>query len=779
MKQLIIAPHSFHKCILKSLRKNDKFKDVLFLDKNELLAYYHGKIDSHQALKFLIEKYKYDYFRAHDILKYLPYINEEYTLNEKLKELLKIKNELISSNILTYPKYDLSYNRNEKAIVYYPSSDKELISLMEYFSIDYVFYSFGDSFPLNVEIYSDANSELLAVLSHVGDLLNSGVNARKIHLCNVADHHIFALKRLANNYGININMPDNLSLLSHPLVYSYLNALDNGSSLEDARNEIIDSILYANEDKETIIELIDDFNIPTLSNEEQISLYKSVFLDKKIHEPRYVEAINVDELSMFNEDDYIFILNFSEDTCPPILLGDGLILDDEKKAINYPSIEDENSLKKAIFTSLLSQKANIYISFAERSNNEKFRISPLVNELNLRTSYGTNTLRFYSKKEMLYYYSINEDFYRHYLSNLKFYPALKDKTPDIDEYLSFNHSYKTSTKYLNLKKVVLSYTLLNDYSLCPFRYYLNHILKIDPFVENSYAKIGNFAHEIIQHIMDNYDYDNIYANIKSNYTFEPIQALFLPRVKRDLKITFDKLREIYSQLNFTKYYSELPFHLYLDKFVEVKGRIDTVITCDGIQPYLLCVDYKFKSSVDAIDEDLFEYGLSMQLPTYALALSLDNDLSKQHIGGLYYLKINSSNTINKEEKIYNDIKLNGITNKDIYPSLNSMFNDKFKSYFIFRSLPNDNVENARFKSNDWFVDVIKRTKEIYRETAKKIIAEDFSISPISINGDKRGCKYCTFKDICFVTDEDFRSIRIMNKNEEQDHEVETGTAQRD
>ena len=40
----------------------------------------------------------------------------------------------------------------------------------------------------------------------------------------------------------------------------------------------------------------------------------------------------------------------------------------------------------------------------------------------------------------------------------------------------------------------ISYSLINDYLECPFKYFCKRVLKLDEFSESTNTKIGSFIH---------------------------------------------------------------------------------------------------------------------------------------------------------------------------------------------------------------------------------------------------------------------------------------------
>ena len=64
-------------------------------------------------------------------------------------------------------------------------------------------------------------------------------------------------------------------------------------------------------------------------------------------------------------------------------------------------------------------------------------------------------------------------------------------------------------KYLN-NELTLSYSSIDNYYKCAFKYYLNNILKIDEFEETFYTIIGSLFHYVLSKMNnDNFDLDKL------------------------------------------------------------------------------------------------------------------------------------------------------------------------------------------------------------------------------------------------------------------------------
>ena len=61
---------------------------------------------------------------------------------------------------------------------------------------------------------------------------------------------------------------------------------------------------------------------------------------------------------------------------------------------------------------------------------------------------------------------------------------------------------------------------------------------------------------------------------------------------------------------------------------------------------------------------------------------------------------------------------------------------------------------AKIMSNDEINNLIEKTLNKISLASNKILEADFNINPKIIDGENIGCKYCKYKDICFIKEED-------------------------
>ena len=203
-----------------------------------------------------------------------------------------------------------------------------------------------------------------------------------------------------------------------------------------------------------------------------------------------------------------------------------------EKDISYinDSIKDEvsmyktsylNKRNKQVVTYLLSKIKNLHLSYKLSSPFQSFYKSSLINDLNLEIikpetdnfdkSNIYNELRLGEKLDLYNLYGEKDEV----LSKLLTHYNIPYKTYS-NAFQGINNDKYLETLPYPLK---LSYTSLNSYSECKFKYYLKNVLKLEPFEKTFPSFIGTMYHEILRlYRKTNFDFEEEYQNFNDFFT---------------------------------------------------------------------------------------------------------------------------------------------------------------------------------------------------------------------------------------------------------------------
>ena len=345
-------------------------------------------------------------------------------------------------------------------------------------------------------------------------------------------------------------------------------------------------------------------------------------------------------------------------------------------------------------------------------------------------------------------------------------PLLLNNYNEIN-YLAYDNTFKGVDKNKLETKLSLSYSSIDNYYRCSFRYYVENILKLSIYEETFMTFVGKLYHYILS-IMDEEDFDLHYSYKKyiemSNKDFSEKERFFLDKLKEELEFVIKTIKE---QLTFTKLSEskkenritinkneDLTFVGIVDKIMYEKVLNKTVIEI---------IDYK--TGNPEINLNNLVYGIGMQLPIYIYLVSKSNDFKNIKIGGFYLQKVLQT-VINKDQNNSyetlkrNNLKLQGYSNSDtsILELVDSSYNDSkvikglrtsSKGFYAYSKVLNDEQINFIIDTVDNKID----------EAYIKIKNGEFDINPKRIGGINKGCEFCKYKDLCFMKENDIVNLK--------------------
>jgi ATP-dependent helicase/DNAse subunit B len=375
----------------------------------------------------------------------------------------------------------------------------------------------------------------------------------------------------------------------------------------------------------------------------------------------------------------------------------------------------------------------------------------------------------YSKKQASYLLCKLTDVAKLYKEETPTYAAL-NKLINID-YQAYSNNYTNTNVYFPNTHLTHSYTAINMYYECPFKYYLSKILKIDPFETNFNAEFGTVVHETLRQINEsNYDFDKFYDIEVNKRSWNASDLVFLDRLKPMMKEASDAILLHKRYMVNPSFVLETKLKFPLNQYADLEGRIDKLIVLDN--KFLVVVDYK--SGDPKIQLDRLQDGSSLQLPTYALLAANDPVYSKFDTIGLYIHSFNNK-SLTKEDLgdklIPSYLRLSGITTTNYeYAAYldNSITGKGTRSSFISGYAVTAKNEVKASKTNidpQQLSDYIDVTKQLYLDADSRIRNNSFPISPKFYGDDDNACKYCPYRDICFLRTSQIRNMKGSDDDE--------------
>ncbi len=758
---LIITNNNIKMSILEELTKNKKLLNIKFMTLEEFVKNYFGTYDE-RALYYLIKKYNMKYDVAKEYLDNI-FFNSSIvtTYYEELKS-----NDLLIINDL--------FKKSLKNIVVigYEQMDKFIKDELLKYNTKFVTLD-TKNFTQTVYGFDKQEDEIVFVASSIIEKLKK-VDIDDICLVNVPKEYKDEIKRIFGFYNIPINLEKSTRIYTTQTAVDFYNKLRstrdinkalNGLDTNDVYNKIIDIL-----NKYTFVNNVDDAFLEIIKNElKQASIVKK----------SYKNAVSVGSINPLSLNKHYYILGFNQGVFPRIYHDDELIKDSEKEILGINTSFDKLKNEKQYLKNIISTIPNLIITYKLKDNYSTYYPSPLISEFNLSIIKNPATKFNYSNMYNKIKLSVFLDDYVKYGEKNEHLEDLYQTYQDIS-YKSYDNSFKgisfgNLSKYLD-NKTTLSYSSMNNYFLCAFRFYIANVLKLDPFEENFAAILGSLFHDCLSHMYDDdFDLKTRYGEYQKDKEFSLSEKFFIDKLYKNLEFIIDTIRKQESCSTFDKVLTEQKVSLDFSSKLKVNflGFIDKLRYKEEIDKTLVVIiDYKTGYVPTTLDN--INYGLHLQLPVYIYLTK--NGLHKNaEIVGFYLQKILNKPDIdtNEEDSVYNKLKLDGYTINE--ENLIEKFDKTYTSSDVIKGMKkskNGFYSYTKLVSKEDIKMIEKITEGKIKEVVNAIDNGAFPINPKKIDDKLIGCEFCKFKDICFKKEEDvlilkntkFEDIRKGDEN---------------
>lgn len=745
---LIICPNEQKLKILDKLEKENKLYNLKFMTKEEYLSNYFFSYDD-KAILYLMKKYHYKVDVCKVYLKYLYVIDDDQIYkNKKLIFLQNLKKELKQENLLDYnPSFKEYLNTKKKIVLNYNKLD-----LYEKKALDSKDIELTSPINLTVTKYQTMEEEVNATALEIIELLKKGININKIYLTNIKDDYLYTIRRIFSYYNIPINLSKKYPIMGTDIVKDYLKEekldLENTNQVTKKLVSIINSLASLKDDSKEYKELL-------------ISKIKNTSLPSEV----YQDAINIKDLEKetFEEDEYVFVLGFNQDILPRTEKDIDFISDKDKKEVDLYNTEEKNKIAKISLINTLTSIKNLYLSYKLETPFQSMYPSSLIEEYNMEVV---------DKKEDTYTHSNTYNKLR-LASKLDTYNRYQEITPMLKElythyqidYQTYDNQFKGINQNTYLEHLPyplkLSYTSLNSYNECKFKYYLNYVLKVSKYEDTFQAFIGNLYHKILQlYQRKDFDFEQTYQNYLEKRDLSLKEKVLLVRLKKELLDLLDQEKSQDLILGYSDNLQEQKLEVKVREDIEVifTGIIDKIMYYKKIEDtYFAIVDYK-SGYVDTKIEKM-KYGLSLQLPIYLYLINYSKAFSNPIFTGIYYQTVLFNYpTFDKKpiEEIKKErLKLQGYSTDNL--DVLSRFDPTYEKSEVIKSMKYTEkgfYHYAKVLSDEDVYNIIRYTKKEIEEKTDQILKADFEINPKIYDGKNISCEHCSFKDICYTVEKD-------------------------
>ena len=757
---IIITTNSYKKEIIK---QKNKLIDIKVFTLNEFIKEYTFNYND-KTLLYLMEKYNIKYNIAKIYLENMYYIENKIYNSEKLNKLSKMKEDLINNNMLIINKNFKEYIKEKNIVVYNIKNINKVFKekLNEIKNIKFI-NDKQNNYNHKVYELETIEDEITFVASSISQLINQGIDINNIKIANLDSEYKNPIIRIFKLFNINIEL-NNTTLYGLDITQDFIKNYD-----KDIENPI--KIINEKYPKDEIYnELINVINELKWCND--YNEVKEIFIEKTkeqvIETKKYLNK--VEEINFINdyisEKDYVFLLNFNQGSIPKIIKDESYITDNIKSQVGLSTTIEDNIIEKEITKEKIKNIKNLVITYKNKSLSKTFYPSSLIKEMYLEVEKPIMDKKItYSKLNDKIKLTKCLDKFIKYGEKEQDLSLLYNNYKDI-KYLSYDNSYqRINNKYLIdhiNNKLNLSYTSLDNYFKCSFKYYLTNILKLNKYEFTFYTLIGNIYHHVLekglQEEIDIEEEIKLYLE-KNKINLTNKEKFFLKKLTNNLTNVLEVIKKQMTFINLkeSKYEEKIIINKEDKINITITGIIDKILYQEeNNKLYLAVIDYK-TGNID-LDLKYIENGIGLQLPMY-LYLIKESSKGKEIIfTGLYLQKILKNSS---EEEIFKDLKLQGYSNFD--NNIIEKFDKSFKDSEIISGLKVKNDGNfystSKVLNNTEIDKIIQIVKDNINIAIDNIVYANFDINPKKIeNGTNIGCEYCNMKDICYRKDKNIQII---------------------
>lgn len=751
---IIICNNLYKEQILRNLKK---LINIKFMSMDEFIKSYYFDYDE-KTILYLIKKYNIKYDLALEYLNNLIYVEDKIYNSPKLDYLVNLKKELSSKNLLIFNTKFKDYIKDKDIIIYKYELSKQEKYLLKNINYKVISKKYNNYIP-NIYGFNDIESEVEYVAFSISKLIDKKVDIKNIKLTNITEEYINVIEKIFSFYNLKISKHNNIPIISTIIGNTFYKNLDNGIS------EAINSIEhYSNTTTYNKIINICNKYLWVLDNNDLKILIEYDLNNTYIENIKYTNEIEVVDYKNYEfTSEYVFMLGFNQGIIPKIKKDEDYI-NDYIKLEYMDTTADINIKEKELTIKSIKNIKNLTITYKLKTAFNSFYPSSLIDEMNipvdfpsldLSVSYSdiSNSLRLSKYLDDLIKYGTHHD-------NL----SLLNSNYDIP-YNTYSSNFtgislnKINNYIKSLKEFNLSYSSMDNYNRCAFRFYIEKILVLRNSLDKFSVTIGNIYHYILE-LAINKDIDisyEVYKYIKEKeITLNKSNEFFIKKAIKDMNylISIIKMQNSYSKMDNIKTEKYIKVNIkdninfvgFIDKIMYKKENNSIIASIIDYKTYIKKPSLKYSKS-----------GIGLQLPTYMY-------LAKKHYENIRFVGFYMQNILfdNKsdDEKI-ESLKLIGYTNTD--REILKYFDYNYMNSSVIAGLKVNT--DGSFSSNSLknmlndqqILNLIDLTEEKINETVENILSAKFDINP-KYDKQNIGCEFCNYKDLCFMNESNFKKI---------------------
>lgn len=772
---IIIIPNQLKEKVLLKLNEAVSLINIKLMSLDDFKKKFYFDYTT-ETIYFLMENYNFSYDFCLDIINNLYYINSKNYGNKKLDFLVRLKQELINTNLLIMdPFFKINIAKRKIYIYGFDYIDNFLKNMLK--DLDFEVIPFKqNNYIHDIYEFENIDDEVIFLANQICELITKGIDINKIKIINPSSEYLTIIKRIFTMFKIPSNLKRD-SLISTRIVADFLIFLNE--NIEETLNKLKETLNNNDElaiiEYNQIVQICNKYNWCDNFKKIQDLLIEEFKREKIAYESleQKIEFVPLDN-NIFNDDEFIFIIGFNQNNYPIVYKDDEYLDDDLKKLLNLEVTSEKNEISYKCLINKISNIKNLSISYKLKTPFNVYYKSEIIDSQNFQIVKNAKLDIHYSKLNDQLILAKYIDEYLKYGEENSNLSALFNTFSNIP-YKKYNNQYTTikekSFKHHQKGKLSLSYSTIDNFYRCGFRYYSENILNLNTFDNDFTIFIGKLFHYILS-IMYNDDFNfeiSFKQYINDNYQITTyMEKFFIQKLKKELEFIINTIKDQEKYTTLTNYLFEkkVEIDLSTDDFeVVFKGIIDKIMyKKENEQTLISIIDYK--TGNPSLNLNNIIYGLEMQLCIYAYLCSKIEIFENPKLVGIYLQKILNKEINITPKKDYLTLKLENLKLQG-YSIDNEIilkqFDNSYQDSNLIKGLKLCSKgfhANSKIFSQEMLDTLIKIIDKKIKEARDKILNREFFINPKKI-GIKNliGCQYCKYKELCFMTNDDIINLK--------------------
>ena len=756
---LVIVPKEYQEKILKDTEKERSLSSFKMLSFNEFFKKVTYEYDE-KAIFYLMNHYHYKREVAEIIIQNTYYVEENEYQEEKLNFLVKIKKEL-KDYFYEHNSFK-DYLKHHKVGIYgYYFLGQYEEGILKKYDVEKIEIESNSVENIPYYEFSTLEQELVFVSNQICELHDKGIPYSKILLTNMGSEYEGEYEKIFSFFHIPFEKEEKDPIYGTLMAHF---VLDHLNLKKEELEKLLITTFPIEKNADLLKQIMSVLNhyawCSNLEEVKEMIIYD--FLHTYLKEEKKEEAIHFVSYKTYPfSDEYVFFLGCNQGEFPSTFKDEDYISDSMKKETLLSNTVEKNKRAMVSTKRIVCSIKNCILTSKLKSSFDSYLPSSLLKELPIEKKEKEESLIHYSKLYDEIEFARELDDYRKYGTKKESLKNLKKNYPQIS-YQTYENDFTGITKeqfYKRIKeKLNLSYTALDSYKRCGFRYYVSRILKCDPFEETFSIFIGNLFHEVLKRAFQkNFDFEKVFQDFAEERDYSAKEKFFLNHLKEELKFDIEVIKEQNKTIGFDQALYEEPIQVEFSYEIPVTfhGIIDKIYYKDSLASI---IDYKTGSLHTDFNQVI--YGINMQLPIYYYLLKRHPKLQNVKVVGFYLQKIvnpeinipEKGTRLDERKKL---LRLTGYSTSS--ESLLKQFDPTYQNSTFIKGMrvgENGFYANAKVLSEEKMKKLEKCVEEQIQKGISDILNLDFSIHPKVIGTKEIGCENCPYSDICFKKESD-------------------------